>query len=168
MDKLTWIKDLVRAEQEMEESGMVDFSAGYDPEASLAPETISFLGDLKSAFVEAASAFNQLKASTIGRIKIYGISKTQADFMLFRNGFKLIFTLESAGKIAVTLSHLGSNFVPGQIAADSMPQKAGNTDMLESQWGAFGNLDWTFKGQPIKMDYLVRYYMSRFIRESTK
>ena len=46
MDKLSWIKDLVRAEQQMEESGMVDFSVGFDPDKHLFSETIHFLEDL--------------------------------------------------------------------------------------------------------------------------
>jgi hypothetical protein len=30
-DRLNWIKDLVRAEQQMEESGVVDYTSGFDP-----------------------------------------------------------------------------------------------------------------------------------------
>src|SRR4051812_1889016 len=91
MDRISWIKDLVLAEQQMEDSGIIDMSAGFDAEKELEDATIEFLADLKTGFIEAASTFNQLKGSALGTIKIYGISKTRADFMLFRNGFKLIF-----------------------------------------------------------------------------
>ncbi|MEZ4872457.1 MAG: hypothetical protein R2827_09495 [Bdellovibrionales bacterium] len=30
MDKLQWVKDLVLAEQKMEESGMIDMQKGFD------------------------------------------------------------------------------------------------------------------------------------------
>ena len=33
---------------------------------------------------------------------------------------------------------------------------------------AFGDLVWTYQEQPVKVDYLVRYYLTRFIRESAK
>ena len=110
MDKIQWIKDLVMAEQEMEESGVVDFAAGFDPEKELERETIDYLQDLKAAFIESAAAFNQLKASTVGNIKIYGISRTKADFMIFRNGFKLIFALKRPGIVDVRFNHIGANY----------------------------------------------------------
>lgn len=165
MDRMDWIKDLVLAEQQMEESGMVDFSAGFDPEATLMNETIEFLESLKNKFVETASAFNQLKGSTVGRIKIYGISKTHADFMLFRNGYKLIFSMRQPGLIAINFAHLGTSYIP---TAGHQVTFNGEEDLLHSHWGAFGDLIWTYQGQPIRLDYLVRYYLSRFIRESAK
>lgn len=163
MDKLQWIKDLVLAEQKMEESGEIDITAGFDPEQSLQVETIDFLRDLKTSFVEAASAFNQLKGSQLGNIKIYGISKTQADFMLFRNGFKLIFSCKSPGVIGVRFFLLGSSYFPG-TENPRQPEE----DVLRAEAGAYGDLQWTFNKQRIRLDYLIRYYMSRFVRESAK
>lgn len=170
MDKLTWIKDLVRAEQKMEESGVVDFSFGFDPQQILFSESIAFLNGLKTSFVEASSSFNQLKGSTVGRIKIYGISNTHADFMLFRNGFKLIFALKEPGVIGIRFHFVGSGFTQVQVqAASDNGQKVTNEeDVLIARWGAFGDLVWTYQEQPVKVDYLVRYYLTRFIRESAK
>ncbi len=96
MEKISWIKELVKAEQQMEESGLVDMTFGFDAERVLVQETIQFLMQLKTEFVDASSSFNELKPSALGRIKIYGIAKTHADFMLFRNGFKNDFLIESS------------------------------------------------------------------------
>jgi hypothetical protein len=172
LDKLTWIKDLVRAEQKMEESGVVDFGAGFDPHAMLVSESVGFLESLKNSFIEASSSFNQLKASAVGRIKIYGISNTQADFMLFRNGFKLIFALREPGAIGIKFHYVGAAFSQSPNAvgdAGAGARLAGSDeDHLIARWGAFGDLVWTYQDQPVKTDYLVRYYMTRFIRESAK
>src|SRR5580704_10256664 len=100
----------------MEEAGVVDIEAGFDPSRQVEDATIEFISDLKAAFIEAASAFNQLKGSNMGQIRIYGISKTKADFMLFRNGFKLIFSLRQAGIVAVSYSSAGANYTPGQAS----------------------------------------------------
>src|SRR5476649_809541 len=108
MDKIAWIKDLVRTEQKMEETGVVDFTSGFDPQQLLISESVGYLNALKNAFVEAAASFNQLKASSVGRIKIYGISNTHADFMLFRNGFKLIFSLKEPGVVGIRFHFVGS------------------------------------------------------------
>ncbi|MCB0361614.1 MAG: hypothetical protein KDD35_02780 [Bdellovibrionales bacterium] len=165
MDKLNWVRELVLAERKMEESGVVDFSAGFDPAQDVSQATIEFMNDLKAAFVESSSAFNQLKGSSIGLVKIYGISKTPADFMLFRNGYKLIFSIRKPGLIGIRFNQIGSSFLPGQISEDSSP---GKEDLLKAGWGAFGELKWTYSEQVINLDYLVRYYLSRFIRESSK
>jgi len=170
MDKLGWIKDLVRAEQKMEESGVVDFTVGFDPQQLLYTESLAFLETLKNSFIDASSSFNQLKGSTVGRVKIYGISNTQADFMLFRNGFKLIFSLREPGVIGIRFHYVGSGFVTMPAASDNGTKvsAAENEDVLTARWGAFGDLVWTYQDQSVKTDYLVRYYMTRFIRESAK
>ncbi len=120
---------------------------------------------VRAAFVEAASAFNQLKGSTLGQIRIYGISKTQADFMLFRNGYKLIFSMKRAGEIEVYNSLMSSHFL---AAAPEQEIKPDSRETLRAHWGAFGELQWHYKNLPVKIDYLVRHYMTRFTRESAK
>lgn len=168
MDKLSWIKDLVRAEQKMEESGVVDFSFGFDPAQLLFSESVSYLNSLKTSFIETASSFNQLKGSSVGRIKIYGIQNTNADFMLFRNGFKLIFSLREPGVIGIRFHYVGSGFVQVPAANDTGGRPPNEEDVVTARWGAFGDLVWVYQDQPVKIDYLVRYYMTRFIRESAK
>ncbi len=180
MDKIQWIRDLVLSEQQMEESGIVDMKAGFDPEQLLESQSLDFLTDLKAAFVESAAAFNQMKGSTLGQIKIYGISRTKADFMLFRNGYKLIFSLRQAGLIAIGLHTMSSHFIPGPVVAASAEPSSGSPaglgaqqqqpqeETLKARWGAFGELKWTYKDHPVNISYLVRYYMTRFVRESAK
>ena len=168
MDKLSWIKELVRAEQRMEESGVVDFSFGFDPQQLLFTESLDFFWAQKNYFVESSSSFNQLKGSTVGRIKIYGISNTHADFMLFRNGFKLIFALKEPGVIGIRFHYVGAGFVQAAAASDNGAKVPSEEDILMARWGAFGDLVWTYQDQQVKVDYLVRYYMTRFIRESAK
>lgn len=164
VDKLGWIKELVAAEQQMEDAGVVDITAGFDADKQIEESTIEYLNDLKLAFVEAASAFNQLKGSTLGHIRIYGISKTRADFMLFRNGYKLIFNMRHAGVITIQYSAAVTHYVPGQNG----PTSDLGQDVLKADWGAFGQLNWLYNERPIQLDYLVRYYMSRFVRDSAK
>lgn len=168
MDKLAWIKELVLAETQMEESGVVDFTAGFDPDKELQQETLDLLNTLKEMFVDASSTFNQLKSSSVGRIKIYGIANTHADFMLFRNGFKLIFSMLQPGRVLVKFLHLGSTYLPGTMTHEAPERVLMDEDIIESRWGAFGDLIWIYRDQEIKLDNLVRYYMTRFIKESAK
>lgn len=162
MDKLSWIKDLVRAEQQMEESGMIEVTTGFDPEKQLFNETLLFLTNLKREFVDATTAFNQMKGSPMGRVKIYSISQTQADFMLFRNGFKLIFSMKQPGTISMKF-HRSGGINPAFKTDQEMSE-----EFLLAKWGPFGDLKWAYNNQPIKVDYLVKYYTTRFIHESAK
>lgn len=165
MNNLDWIKDLVRAEQQMEEAGVVDMTAGFDPKQQMEEATIDFLMDLKLAFLEVSSAFNQMKGSGLGHIKIYGISKTKADFMLFRNGYKLIFAFKEPGKIKIFQTAANPQFV---FQNSPQEQSGPEAQVLSAEWGAFGQLTWRYNGQPINMDYLVRYYLTLFVKDSTK
>ena len=164
MGKLDWIKELVHAEQQMEEAGVVDMTAGFDPQRQVEEATIDFLMDLKLAFVEVTSAFNQMKSTGLGQIKIYGISKTKADFMLFRNGYKLIFSMSRPGEIRIFQTATNPQF----YFQTSNEEMGIETQTLSAEWGAFGQMSWTYKGQPINLDYLVRYYVSRFVKDSAK
>lgn len=164
MSRLDWIKELVHAEQQMEEAGVVDMTAGFDPQKQMEEATVDFLMDLKLAFVEVASAFNQMKSSGLGHIKIYGISKTKADFMLFRNGYKLIFSMSKPGEIRCFQTATNPQF----YFQSNNEEPSADVQNLTAEWGAFGQMSWSYKGQPINLDYLVRYYVSRFVKDSAK
>lgn len=169
-DKLFWIKDLVHAEDQMEESGMIDLSLGLDNEQVLMRETLRFMTEVKNQIIEAATAFNELKTSPLGRIKIYGIAKTQADFMLFRNGFKMIFAIKEAGAVSIRFNFMGPSYIP-QTIPTAMANS--NTAVMEehtiqARKGAFHELVWTFQDQPVHLASLVRYHITLFIRESSK
>lgn len=169
MEKISWIKELVKAEQQMEESGLVDMSFGFDAEKILINDTIQFLLAMKTEFVDASTSFNELKPSALGRIKIYGIAKTHADFMLFRNGFKMIFSLKAPGQISIRFNFIGTNYIPNPGAETS--QSATNVmdeHIIEAKWGAFGEVIWTYQNQPLKLEYMVRHYLTLFIKESSK
>ena len=164
MNKMDWIKDLVLAEQKMEDSGLVDLSS-VNPDAQLEEQTLELLAQIKTAMIEGSSAFNQMKGSTVGTLKIYGISNTKADFMLFRNGYKLIFSMKRAGEIEIYDTLLTTHYLASTEEAQS---RSTEKDVLRAHWGAFGEVQWHHKSLPVKLDFLVRHYMTKFIRESSK
>lgn len=171
MEKISWIKELVKAEQQMEESGLVDMSFGFDNDKILVTESVQFLLALKTEFVDASSSFNELKPSALGRIKIYGIAKTHADFMLFRNGFKMIFSLKAPGQISIRFNFIGTNYIPSPGMGDGAQSATTNVmdeHMVEARWGAFGEITWVYQNQPVKLEYMVRHYLTQFIKESSK
>lgn len=168
-DRIGWIRDLVKQEEQMEESGIVDMGTGADTERLLVQESLSYLQRLKTEFIEAATAFNELKNSPLGRIKIYGIAKTHADFMLFRNGFKMIFSLKAPGQISIRFNFIGPNYMPSQIpSVQNTAAPMMEEHVLEAKLGPFQELDWTFDGHIVKTQAVVKHHLTLFIKESAK
>lgn len=170
IDRVSWIKELVKAEHQMEESGMVEMSSGMDRDRVLAHATLQLLLTLKNDFTDSANAFNELKTSPVGRIKVYGIAKTHADFMLFRNGFKMIFSLKSPGQIGIRFNFIGTQFMntPGATESSQTVKDLMGEHLLQAKWGPFDEVLWTFKGQAFQEENLVRHYTSMFTKESAR
>ncbi len=163
----TWIRELVSADEQIEKSVMIDMNLGLDTQRILVNETIQFLLRLKTDFAETAAVFNELKPTALGRIKVYGIAKTHADFMLFRNGYKMIFSVKNSGLISMRFHYVGNLAIPQPTQKEQVTIVV-EEELIEAKWGAFEEVLWSFKGQSFKPEYLVRHYMTMFIKESSR
>jgi hypothetical protein len=163
----TWIRELVAADEQIEKSVMIDMNLGLDTQRILVNETITYLLRLKSDFAESAAAFNEMKPSALGRIKIYGIAKTHADFMLFRNGYKMIFSIKNAGILSIRFHYVGNMAIPQPNQKENVTIVM-DEELIEAKWGAFEEVIWNYKGLSFKPEYLVRHYMTTFIKESSR
>lgn len=175
--KYEWIHELVKTESQLEESGMLDIPTPVDPDRALIGAALTFLSELKKEFHDVLEIFNDLKHHSASKIKLYGIAKTPADFMLFRNGLKLIFSLKQPGVISIR-SHFMNPALPNvanmnlmgtsvPMSAITSPQFRGEEAVLEMKWGAFDEVQWTYKNQPVKKETVVKYYLTQFIHDST-
>lgn len=163
----TWIKELVAADEQIEKSVMIDMNLGLDTQRILITETIQFLLKLKTEFAMTAADFNEMKPSVLGRIKVYGIANTHADFMLFRNGYKMIFSIKNAGVISIKFHYVGNMAIP-QPQASEKATVVMEEQFIEAKWGAFEEVIWTYKTQNFKINYLVRHYLTTFIKDSAR
>ena len=156
----SWIKRLAYQEDQMEHSGQIPLPKDFTPsKEELEEHTIEFLKQLRLAFTQSISLFNQLKGYT-SSIRIYGITDTKGDFMLFRNGFKLVFSMKQAGLIVIRLSQAASTLDQTQAVQPA--------NYIKGVWKPFGELQWTNNDQPIRIDYLVRYYTTVFVQQSMR
>lgn len=174
-EKFEWIKELITSEEQLEENGLFYYDPN-DPDRQLIGSTLSFLLKIRRQMQEAVLRFNEFKHENTSKIKIYGIAKTAADFMLFRNGIKLIFALKNPGVISIRFHFMNPalptvatmNFLEANVSQPlSSSQFQGEETILEFQWGPFNEEIWLKKSQPIKLEYLVKYYMTRFVQDST-
>jgi len=164
--KFDWVKDLAQRENQLEETGIVEQYSPLDPSRILVEKTLQLLAQLKAGFIESASAFNQWKTSPNGRIKIYGIAKTHSDFMLFRNGFKMVFSMKEPGVISIRYNFLISNpLVVPEIAHNTASVEE---HLLKAKLSPFGDVTWTFQDTPVTLDSIIRYHTTLFVKESSQ
>jgi hypothetical protein len=175
MSRYEWIHELIKAEELIEETGVIDFGSSIDPERTMIGAALTLLSQLRNEFNSAIEVFNELKHATAGKIKVYGIAKTHADFMLFRGGFKLIFSLKQPGVISIRTHFLNPalpsvasmNFLGAAVANNlTPPQFRGEEELLELKWGPFSETIWTYKDQSVKVESVVKYYLTKFIHDT--
>jgi hypothetical protein len=164
-----WVRDLVKSEEQMETAGIVDLDQQCDIEKFLIRETSNVLQYFKNEIVEASQIFNSLRTSQIGKIKIYNIAKTSCDFMVFRNGYKMIFSMKKPGMIAIRFNFIGGLIdAANPTVSAASAQSAIEENVIEAKIGSFGDISWTHKGQTIKLATAVKHHFTVFIRESSK
>ena len=155
-----WIKNLAYQEDQMEKKGEVAFRTSSKKDISTEEfklQTNEFLKQLRTAFAQHIAYFNQLKGY-LGSIRIYGIAQTQADFMLFRGGCKLVFSMKEAGLIAIRFSN-ADDITYSQKTPIPM-------DYIKATEAPFGEIKWTYNDHDIKVNYLIRYYLTQFVKQS--
>ncbi len=162
LEKLDWIKDLVLEEQEKEQKGVIDvsFEVKSSPDLKRASEVM--LAKLKKSFIDASHTYNSLRQDQPSKIKVYGISNTAYDFMLFRNNIQLIFSLKEPGIIQVYSSQLSMAIFE---ASDEEKTVKSLSHLLRAKVGTF-DVHWTFKNETFNMNSLIKYYFTLFIRIS--
>ena len=161
-EETNWIKDLVRLEQDMEATGEISLPQSTPSQAQLQEHTEEFMRQLHTAFQANSAVFNHMKGF-LGSLRIYGIADTPADFMLFRNGHKLVFSVVEPGLISVRMKFNHQLF--GNIKNKTAEEPA---DFVKGDWGPFNEIQWTYNDQKINIDYLIRYYMTVFVKNSVK
>jgi len=159
----SWIKDLILEEQDMEATGMITPSGSHFSEQFVETETLEFLKELKTIYITLCKQYNDFKGSAGGHIKVYGISGTLTDFMLFKNNFKLVFSYNAPGFISIKSNRMSAVSLPGQESTEDAGSIQG---MLEAKRGIYDNLVWTYKDQDVALDPMCKYFLTKFVRES--
>ena len=154
-----WSVELALSERRAHRMGVVDFANAYQKQELLKIRTQEFTATLQNTFREHVELFNETRRSPAHAIQLYKVSQTAEDFMLFRNGVKLVVSGQRSGRVLLAFNqYLGQIFAP-----TSSP-----TVEIEASWGAFDQLFWQYKGERVQVLDLVRYFMTEFVRQSFK
>lgn len=164
----TWIENLALEEINMEESGVINFNEHLNPMHLLEESSIDLMESLKEKFEIYATKFNQYRENKDNSklIKIFKISNTVNDFMLYRNTLKLVVARRSADVITIGfLSNSGGLFA---ARLNFETQATSKLHEIKAHVSAFNKIEWKFNGEPIDIDAMARHYLTEFIKHSAR
>ncbi len=166
---LKWIENLALEEVNMDESGVVNINNHLDPIHLLEESSITFMDNLREKTELYVNKFNEYRGSkgSGSQIKIFKISNTVNDFMLFRNSLRLIFARKSNDLVSIGFLANGKDiFAPRLTQNDSMGQ--GGLHEVRAHIGPFNKITWRFQGEIVDLDAMARHYLSEFIKNSAR
>jgi hypothetical protein len=170
-----WIHELARAEVHPEAERLLQLGRNFDPQQLVEESAINFLSELRDYFDEYARFFNMYSenGSKFQEIKVYTVAQSAADFMLFRNQIKLVFTNSAQGVIQISFAqHLrGTLAVNGQETLSDARGHGnvplgGDAHELFVQVGPFRDVYWTFQGEKVEASQVAKFYFAEFAKMS--
>ncbi|MBT3235450.1 MAG: hypothetical protein HN353_05835 [Bdellovibrionales bacterium] len=164
----SWIETLALEELNMDESGVVHIDDHLDPSDLLEEDSIRFMNSIRDRMELLVERFNQHRGGkqSEASVKIFKISNTVNDFMLFRNALRLVFARKSVDVISIGFLDKGGVLIPAN-------SRKTNSELLSpheirAEIGPFNKIRWNFSGERVDLDALTRYYLSAFIRNSAR
>ena len=163
-----WVEQLALEELNMEESGVVHMNEHLDPIHYLEESSIDFMNQLRERCEIYAMKFNEFRGgnNSGNQIKIFKISNTVNDFMLFRCSLRLVFARKANDLISIGFLNNGKDVYSARLKAKESPKQSPHE--VKAFVGPFMDISWRFQGELVNLDALVRHYLSEFIRQSAR
>lgn len=155
-----WIYELAKVEASPEAAVIASLQQNSGPQQAIEESTVDFLTDLRGFFQEYVRVFNSLSegGKKFADIKLFNLSQGAADFMLYRNGIKLMVANSSHGLIQMAYD---KHMVTGASkTTDEVPP----AQELLAQPGAFGVIHWTYRSEKVQSEQVAKHFFSEFIR----
>jgi len=154
-----WIHEIARAEASPEAEALYNLTAGAGPQQAIEESTVDFLTDLRAYCQEYIRVFNSLSegGKKFAEIKIFNLTQGAADFMLYRNGIKIIMANTTHGAIQISYDRhqTGSN-----SAMSTMP----DAEEILAHVGAFGKVYWMYRSEKVESEQVGRHFFGEFTR----
>ena len=159
---VNWLKRLVENEAELLRTGSGDFVSHQDHRKVVEGATLEFMDELKSEFLACIDLFNSYRGGSHlpNSVKIFNISNTQSDFIVFRNTLKLVVSNPALGVINFSFINRANTFSKAPVKT-----KREGYDLI-AQLYPFNDLAWTFHGERINIEAVVRYLFTEFVKSS--
>ncbi len=155
-----WIHELARAESSPEAEALFQLNHASAPHQAVEESTVDYLTDLRAFFQEYVRIFNSQSEAgkKYSEIKVFNLTQGAADFMLYRNGIKLIVANTTHGIIQFSYD---KHMIAGASAPElSIPQG----EELLAQLGAFGSVHWMYRSERVESEQVAKHFFGEFTR----
>jgi hypothetical protein len=155
-----WIHEIARAESSPEAEALYQLTQG-GPQQAIEESTVEFLTDLRAYFQEYVRIFNTLSdaGKKFAEIKIFNLTQGAADFMLYRNGIKLIVANTTHGAIQISYDR-HSPVLTASEGAVPQPEE------LLAHVGAFGKVSWMYRSEKVESEQVAKHFFAEFTRST--
>ncbi len=167
-----WIEHLALEELNMDESGLVSFNEHLNPTAFIEESSIDIMNRVRDLFEFFVAKFNEFRGPGQGQlIKVFKISNTINDFMLYRNSLRLVIARKANDLITIGFMGNGGEYVPPRLGAlargvESATPVSSSPHEIRAHLGPFYKVSWRFNGEEVDERALVKHYLSEFIKNS--
>jgi hypothetical protein len=157
-----WLKRLSENETELLRTGAGDFVSHQDHRKVVEEASLEFMQELRDEFLNCVDLFNSYRGGSHlpNSVKIFNISNTQADFIIFRNTLKLVISNPALGVVNFAFVNRANTFTKAPVKT-----KKEGYDLI-AQLYPFNDLAWTFHGERVNVDAVVRYLFTEFVKSS--
>jgi hypothetical protein len=165
---VSWIENLALEEVNMEESGIIRFNDHLHTQQLVEESSLNFVNKLKDRFEFYVSLFNQHRSSrdSSRAIKIFRVSNTINDFILFRNSLKLIVARRAPDVVSIGFLSNNGGLFSARLATETQSVHA--IHEIKAHVGPFNTISWRFQSEPVEVEALVKYYMTEFVKNSSR
>ncbi|MBF0208511.1 MAG: hypothetical protein HQK53_16670 [Oligoflexia bacterium] len=165
----SWIENLALEELNMEESGIISYNDQSDPLPYLEESSIELVSRIRERIEFYLNKFNFYRGGRdpSASVKIFKISNTVNDFMLFRNSLKLVISRKTPAVIGVGLFSNTGGIFPARATAVDAPSTNLYHEIV-AHVGPFNEISWRFEGEPVNVEAMVKHYLTEFIKHSAK
>jgi len=153
---MAWIENLALEEIGIDDTGIIHLGTLNTPEYTLEESSILLMQQLRDLFETHILHFNRYRGDdAIGaHIKIFKISQTINDFMLFRHSLRLLVTRKSHS--CIQLAFLGPHHASEHCVE------------LQAHLGPFNTIVWSYQGEAFSLQALTKFFLTEFIIQSIK
>ena len=163
-----WIENLALDELNMDETGIVHFDDHLNIDQLLEESSLDLMNQIRDRIEVYVTCFNEYRGKNDQgpQIKIFKISNTVNDFMLFRNSLKLVFARKANDMISIGfLSNTGGLYA---ARLDNSQPALNQAHEIRAHIGPFNKIIWQFQGEALDLDSMARHYLTEFIKNSAR
>ncbi len=162
MNSDQWIHELARNEVTLDAQALLKGDSPSSPSQAIEEGTVDFLSDFRSLVQEYTRIFNSFSdgGKKFQEIKVFGMAQNPLEFMIFRNGVKLLVTHPAVGMIHIAYQRHNAQGVVSSAPEIGFPE----TIEIVAHLSTFGVVQWTSRGERVEVETLARFFFGQFVR----